>query len=65
MKVFLGGTCGGNRSGTGKIKKFNWEASDYLFIITGNNDKYIIPTFPTMPTNSLNLGEQYQQYKVK
>jgi hypothetical protein len=55
---------GGNRSGTGKTKKFDWKSVDYLFIVTNNNDKYIIPTFPTMPKNSIALGEQYQQYKV-
>ena len=62
-QVFLK-TCGGNKSGTGKTKLFNWESSDYLFIVTSDEDKYIIPTFPSMPKNTLNLGEQYQQYKV-
>ena len=53
---------GGNRSGTGKIKKFDWKSVDYLFIATNNGDKYIIPTFENIPKNSINLGEQYKVY---
>lgn len=53
---------GGNRSGSGKIKKFDNTKVDIVFILTSDNEVYVIPA-TTVGTNSINLGEKVQCYK--
>lgn len=53
---------GGNRSGTGRIKQFNKDKVDLLFILTSDNEVYVIPS-DVVGVNSINLGKKVQEYK--
>jgi hypothetical protein len=57
--------CGGNRSGTGKVKHFDPHKVDYLFAITDVGDKYLIPSQDIMARRSINLGDKYAEYQVE
>ena len=58
---------GGNRSGTGQIKRFIDTDVDYLFVVVDNGAKYFIPR--THITNKRGLhvcnGGKYEQYRVE
>lgn len=56
---------GGNRSGTGKIKFFDPERVDYLFVVTETRDKYFIPSSHIAARRQLVLGDKYALYKVE
>jgi len=56
-------TNGGNRSGTGKVKKFNNKKVEILFILT-NDDMYSIPSKKVKSKTKLNLGKEMDKYKV-
>lgn len=56
-------TCGGNRSGN-TSKLFDPSVIEFLFILTNDGTTYLIPTFEGMPVSSINLGQQYDQFKV-
>jgi hypothetical protein len=56
---------GGNRSGTGKVKHFDPERVDYLFVLTEAGDMYFIPSRDIQSRSSMNLGEQYAAYLVE
>jgi PD-(D/E)XK endonuclease len=56
---------GGNRSGTGKVKYFDPERVDYLFVLTEAGDMYFIPSHDIQSRSSMNLGEQYAPYLVE
>jgi hypothetical protein len=53
---------GGNRSGTGRIKQFNRDKVDLVFILTSDNEVYVIPS-DVVGVNSINLGKKVQEYK--
>lgn len=53
---------GGNRSGAGKIKKFDQSKVDMVFILTSDNEVYVIPS-SVVGTGSINLGSKVQSYK--
>ena len=53
---------GGNRSSSGKIKKFDKSKVDLLFILTSDNEVYVIPS-KLAGTSSINLGSKVQIYK--
>lgn len=56
-------SCGGNK--TGNIKKpFDPTEADYLFIITLDNDKFLIPCVDFKLKNTLALGPKYEKYRV-
>lgn len=55
---------GGNKSGTGKIKKFDNKKVDLLFVLTDNGNKYCIPTKLINSDSTINLGDKYAEYKV-
>jgi hypothetical protein len=55
---------GGNRSGTGKVKPFNPQRVDYLFVVTELNQKYLIPASHITSKRCIVLGEKYAQYRV-
>jgi hypothetical protein len=57
-------TNGGNRSGKGTTKRIDKEKVDYLFIVTGDNGKYFIPTSNVSVSNCINLGSKYDKFKV-
>jgi hypothetical protein len=56
---------GGNRSGTGKVKYFNPQLVDYLFVVTDRGEKYFILSAAINNRNSLTLYEKYAPYKVE
>lgn len=56
-------TCGGNRSGQ-TIKGFNENSSDLLFILVDNNNMYLIPRSEITNNAAINLGKEYDRYKV-
>ena len=56
-------TKGGNRSGKGKIKKFDNKNVDFVFIVTGDNTKYFIPA--RLLNSGVTLGKQYDIFKLK
>lgn len=56
-------TCGGNRSGQ-KIKTFDYNSSNLLFVLTEGGDCYEIPTNIVECRNALTLCEKYQQYRI-
>jgi PD-(D/E)XK endonuclease len=53
---------GGNRSGTGRIKSLDKSKVDLLFILTSDNEVYVIPS-DVVGVNSINLGKKVQGYK--
>lgn len=42
----------------------NKDYIDWLFILTDGGDAYNIPTSSINGTGSINLGDNYQEYKV-
>lgn len=54
---------GGNRSGTGKIKKFDKTKVDAVFVHTSEGDMYFIPV-AFVAGSSINLGHKMQKYRV-
>lgn len=55
---------GGNRSGKGKIKKFDKSKVELLFVLTEDNDQYLMPSKDIDSTAQINLGNKYNQYKI-
>lgn len=55
---------GGNRSGVGKLKKFNNLESDYLFIVNGAWEKYLIPTDKIKAKHTISLTKTWDKYKI-
>jgi hypothetical protein len=58
-------TNGGNRSGTGKTKYFDPTKVDYVFILTDSEQMYFIPSGCIPARKTINLGEQYEQFRVE
>lgn len=56
---------GGNRSGTGKVKHFDPQAVDFLFVVTESREKYLIPSSSITCRNSLTLYDKYAPFKVE
>ena len=55
---------GGNRSGTGKVKHFDPNKVDYVFIVTDANEKYFIPSHEIENKRSITLCDKYDRYLV-
>lgn len=56
---------GGNRTSKGSMKRFDNANCDYLFVITENLDKYLIPTNDLVAKCNLVLGPKYKKYLLK
>ncbi len=56
---------GGNRTSKGTLKRFINTNCDYLFIITENLEKYLIPTKNLVAKCNLVLGPKYRKYLLK
>lgn len=56
-------TMGGNKSGR-TVKMFDPIAVDYLFILTDEGIKYLIPTDAETNKATITLGQKYDQYRV-
>ena len=54
----------GGSSGNNKIRLFNNKDCDYVFIYTANEDLYLIPSSEITATNSICVGNKYNEYKV-
>jgi hypothetical protein len=55
---------GGNRTSVGKIKKFDKEAVDALFIATGDGGRYYIPIRELIPVSTVTLSTKYDRFRV-
>lgn len=56
--------CGGNRTGTGKYKKFDNKEVDFVFVLTSSGETYNIPSLDIECVNSISLGDKYRKYLV-
>ena len=56
-------TCGGNRSGN-RIYVFDNSLVDYLFVLTEEGTKYLIPAIDIKATSGITLGEKYNKYII-
>lgn len=55
--------CGGTSKGS-KIRPFDNTACDYVFVLTGNNKMYLIPTAEIIATNTITVGNKYSEFEV-
>ena len=56
-------TKGGNRSYS-TIKKFNNNNCEYVFVVTGDETKYLIPSSEINSKNTLTLYSPLDKYKI-
>jgi hypothetical protein len=56
--------AGGNRSGTGKIKRFDPTKIDYLFVVTEVWDMFFIPAEAVKSSLQISLGDKCEEYRV-
>jgi hypothetical protein len=54
---------GGNKS-SNTIKKFDWTLVDFIFILTSDGTKYLIPSDNTIPKHSFSLGKDKEKFKI-
>lgn len=55
---------GGNKSGTGATKTFDQEAVDFVFILTEDSSKYLIPSVSIEGKYAISLCEKYEKFAV-
>lgn len=55
----------GGSSSNNKIRPFDNESCDYLFIYTINEEYYLIPSKEVTAINSINVGPKYYDYLVE
>lgn len=55
----------GGSSGNNKIRPFDNESCDCLFIYTINEEYYLIPSKEVTAINSINVGPKYYDYLVE
>lgn len=53
---------GGNRS-YNTIKKFDNTKVDFVFVVTGDNELYLLPS-DILGANCVMLGKKYQKYRI-
>lgn len=56
-------TKGGNKSNN-TIKKFDNKKCEYVFVLTGDENKYFIPSSAIKSTGTLTLYSPWDQYKL-
>ena len=56
--------CGGNRTGKARAIAFDNTSCDYLFVYTGANKMYLIPSKEITATNTITVGIKYAEYEV-
>lgn len=56
-------TMGGNQKGYW-CKKIDKTKVDVIFILTSENEMYLIPTSKIKANSSITLGEQFQKFRV-
>ena len=47
-----------------QVRPFDNTKSELLFVLTGNNKTYLIPTKDITAKNSINIGNKYTEYEV-
>lgn len=57
-------TCGGNRSGTGKLKVLSSNDADLLFILTEDETFYLIPIDILHGRKTISLNSSWDPYKL-
>ena len=57
-------TNGGNQSWNGLVKRFDPEAVEWLFVLTDDLDRYVIPTSAIRSTTTLNLGRRMERFRI-
>lgn len=55
----------GGSSGKSMIRPFDNKTCDYLFIYTGDDKTYLIPSEKVTATSSIVVGNKYTEYEVK
>jgi hypothetical protein len=55
---------GGNRTSVGTVRYFSGEKVDYVFVLTGSGDKYLLPAASIRCKSSINLCATYDQYRL-
>lgn len=55
--------CGGS-SGKNKNRPFDKTSCDYIFVLTGNNRTYLIPSKVVDAVSSIAVGKKYAEYVV-
>lgn len=55
----------GGSAGDIRQRSFDNTTCDYVFIYTANEDLYLIPAKDIMATNSIAVGNKYNEYRVK
>lgn len=56
--------CGGNKTGKARVVKFDNTKCDYLFVYTGDNRCYLIPSCEIESTNAIKVGIKFTEYEV-
>ena len=56
--------CGGS-SGKSRIRLFDNKSCDYVFILTGDDKMYLIPSDKILARNSIAVGNKYAEFEVK
>lgn len=54
----------GGSSGNTKVRPFDNSSCDYLFILTGADKLYLIPSNIITAINSITVGKKYTEYEV-
>ena len=55
--------CGGS-SGKSKVRYFDNSTCDYIFVLTGDDKLYLIPSSGIESKNSIVIGNKYAEYEV-
>jgi hypothetical protein len=55
---------GGNRSSVGRVKPFDPEAVDHVFVLTSKGQRYLIPSSQIRTKHSLTLGAKYRSFRI-
>jgi hypothetical protein len=55
--------CGGS-SGKGKIRPFDNKSCEYVFVLTGDDKIYLIPSSVIQATNAISIGVKYTEFEV-
>lgn len=55
--------CGGS-SGKSKVRPFDKTSCDYIFVLSGNDKIYLIPTEIIESVNAISVGNKYKEYEV-
>ena len=55
--------CGGS-SGKGKIRPFDNKSCEYVFVLTGDDKLYLIPSCEIAAKGAICIGDKYSKYEV-